>query len=46
MYVLVVAYREVVPKRTICQLVAYGRLKTKEFFTILVLQVVAVVYER
>ena len=30
----------------ICQVVAYGRLKTKENFRILVLKVVAVAYER
>ena len=30
----------------ICQVVAYGRLKTKENFKLLALEVVAVVYER
>ena len=30
----------------ICQVVAYGRLKTKENFKVLALEVVAVAYER
>ena len=33
-------------RHMICQVVAYGRLKTKEYFKLLALEVVAVAYER